>query len=545
MAAYIFEIYPSVHNRPIEARDSTEMLLPFSNCPVNAPGLRSVIPFINRFPKDVALSRISAIWALISFLLIIPTAAPLDAAGEASQIAEERVVVIEVHDTIDLGLSFFIKRALDNAEEKGAGAIILDINTFGGRVDAAVDIRDALDRCEIPTTAYVNMRAISAGALICLAADDITMAPGSTIGAATPVGIGGAGEKLELGEKEKSYVRGEFRATAERNGHSPLLAEAMVDPDTEVWAILGGKTPKIVSNDEVDAAKKAEKTNTKEISSKGKLLTMTASEAVEAGLASSTPESRDELIGSLGFDPAEKIVSKISWSEYIVRFLTNPIVSGLLLSLGVLGIFFELQMPGWGVSGSIGVAFLLLFFGGHYLAGLASALDLLLFVVGIALIAAEIFVVPGFGITGISGLLCILVGIYLALVKKPIPQFSWDYEMLNTAMVVLVVFIVGALAGIVIIWKMSPESRLKKLMVLSTSLQAEDGYSSSENLDRLVGQTGKSITHLRPAGRAFINGEPFEVQSEGDFIEIDRALTVLRVAGNKVFVAETEKREEA
>jgi membrane-bound serine protease (ClpP class) len=496
--------------------------------------------------KAVAFSRIVAICALIFFLLIIPTAAPLNAADEAAPPAGERLFVIEVHDTIDLGLAFFVKRALDSVEEKEAEAIILDINTFGGRVDAAVDIRDALDRCKIPTTAYVNMRAISAGALICLAADDITMAPGSTIGAATPVGMGGMGEKMDLGEKEKSYVRGEFRGTAERNGHSPLLAEAMVDPDTEVWAILGGKTPKIVSKEEAEAAKKGKKkAETKVVSAKGKLLTMTASEAVEVGFAGSTPESRDKLIGSLGFDPGEEMVSRISWSEYIVRFLTNPIVSGLLLSLGVLGIFFELQMPGWGVSGSIGITFLLLFFGGHYLAGLASAVDLLFFVIGIALIAAEIFVVPGFGVTGISGLLCILVGIYLALVRKPIPQFSWDYEILNSAMAVLIVFIVAALAGIMIIWKMSPESRLKKLMVLSKSLQAEDGYAASTNLDRLVGQAGKSITHLRPTGRALINGEPFEVQSEGDFIEIDRALTVIRVAGNKVFVAETEKGEEA
>jgi membrane-bound serine protease (ClpP class) len=500
----------------------------------------------NRHANAGTFSRVGAICALITFLLIIPTAASLNAADDGTPVAGQKVFVIEVHETIDLGLAFFIKRSLESAENKKADAIILEINTFGGRVDAAVDIRDALDRCNIPTTAYVNMRAISAGALICLAADEITMAPGSTIGAATPIGIGGVGEKMELGEKEKSYVRGEFRATAERNGHSPLLAEAMVDPDTEVWIVLDGGTPKVVSAEEAKVAKKSKKkTEIKVASAKGKLLTMTASEAVEAGLAGSTPESRDELISSLDLDDAAVVVSQISWSEYIVRFLTNPIVSGLLLSLGVLGIFFELQMPGWGISGSIGVTFLLLFFGGHYLAGLASMTDLLLFTIGIALIAAEIFVVPGFGVTGISGLLCILVGIYLALVRKPIPQFSWDYEILNTAMLVFAVFIVAALAGIVIIWKMSPESRFKKLMVLSESLRAEDGYAASTNLDRLVGQAGKSITHLRPAGRALINGEPFEVQSEGDFIEIDRSLTVIRVAGNKVFVAESEKGEEA
>lgn len=498
--------------------------------------------------------RIAVICILMSFLLSLHAASTPDAVGKAAESSKKEATtkealqgnayVIEIHDIIDLGLAFFVKRSLSTAEAGGAGVVILDINTFGGRVDAAVEIRDALDDCEIPTTAYVNMRAISAGALICLAADEIAMAPGSTIGAATPVGMGGVGEKLELGEKEKSYVRGEFRATAERNGHSPLLAEAMVDPDFEVAGIVKGDRLEPVSPSDAEKLKKIdEKVEIETISAKGKLLTMTASEAVKAGLAGSTPESLDELIESLGLDPEGKIVSGISWSEYLVRFLTNPVVSGLLLSFGVMGIFFELQMAGWGISGTLGVICLMLFFGGHYLAGLASVADVLLFVVGIGLLALEILVVPGFGVTGASGILCIMVGVYLALVKAPIPKFSWDYQTLNSAMFVFIFFMVAVTAGIVLIWKMSPESRLRKIMVLSTSLPVEDGYASSENLDALVGHSGKSLTHLRPTGRALIDGEPYEAQSEGEFIEKDRALTVVRTAGNKLFVAEVRDQE--
>jgi len=454
----------------------------------------------------------------------------------------ESVFVIPVHETIDLGLAFFIKRSLESAERSGSAAVILDVNTFGGRVDAAVDIRDALDACNIPTTAYVNKRAISAGALICLATERITMAPGSTIGAATPVGIGGAGEKLELGEKEKSYVRGEFRATAERNGHSPILAEAMVDPDVEALVLFEEKGPRVISKFEAEDILKIDtKAKTNVVSSKGKLLTMTTAEALEAGLAEATPESLDELVRSLGFDPADKVVAEVSWSEYIVRFLTHPIVSGLLLTFGVLGIFFELQMPGWGVSGTFGAVCLLLFFGGHYIAGLASVVDVLLFMIGLALLAAEIFVVPGFGVTGIAGLLCIFAGIYMALVKRPIPQFSWDYQILDAAMVTFILMVVAITIGVVVIWRISPKSGLKQLLVLSTSERAKDGYIASQSLEALLGRVGKSLTHLRPAGRALIDGEPYEVQSEGEFIEKHKSLVVVRVVGNKVFVAEKDK----
>jgi membrane-bound serine protease (ClpP class) len=481
------------------------------------------------------------------FTVAIPAADLLSAQSD-EQItpapAGKSIFIIPVHETIEPGLAYFIKRSLESAEAEGAGAIILDINTFGGRVDAAVEIRDALDRCDIPTTAYVNMRAISAGALICLAADSITMAPGSTIGAATPVGIGGGGEKLELGEKEKSYVRGEFRATAERNGHSPLLAEAMVDPDVEVVAIFENEIPRLVLRHEGEEPIKGEgEVRTQVLSYRGKLLTMTAMEAVEAGLATSTPESLDALVESLGYEIEDKIVSRVSWSEYIVRFMTHPIISGLLLTFGVLGILFELKMPGWGISGTIGITCLLMFFGGHYLAGLASVADIALFLVGLSLIGVELFILPGFGVAGVSGLLCVFAGIYLALVKRAIPRFSWDYQALNSAMSVFIFFVVAVIVGVVIIWKVFPESRLKKMMVLATSLRPELGYTASPSLDALLGQDGESLTHLRPTGKVLISAEPYEAQSEGEFIEKGTPVKVVRVAGNKVFVAQTREIE--
>lgn len=486
----------------------------------------------------------TAIYSLFAFFLVV-LFVMLPVCSSRIRAGQEEIFVIPVHETIDLGLAFFMKRSLSSAEQGGAEYIVLDVNTFGGRVDAAVDIRDALDKCEIPTAAYVNKRAISAGALICLATETIAMAPGSTIGAATPVGIGPGGGKLDIGEKEVSYVRAEFRATAEDNGHSPLLAEAMVDADTEIAMVFDGEDRQIVSASEAEKERESGKEVKSEvISPKGKLLTMTAEEAVKVGLAESTPETLDELIRSLGFKPSNKRVARVSWSENIVRFLTNPIVAGLLLTLGVLGIFFELQMPGWGISGSLGTLLLVLFFGGHYLAGLANFVDVLLFMIGLVLLALEIFVVPGFGVTGISGLICILVGIYLALVKRPLPRFSWEYQSLDSALITFVLFLAAIPIGIVIIWKVVPDSRFKNILVLSASERGEDGYIASDNLETLIGKSGMSLSHLRPAGRAMIAGEPMEVQTEGDFIEKDRTLKVVRVMGNKVFVAEAEKEKD-
>jgi len=485
-----------------------------------------------------AFPSVSGIPLVVFLVIVLLAGRGFESSGEAVAVSGA-VLVIPVHDVIDLGVAFFVKRSVEGAERSGVQHIVVELDTLGGRVDAALDIRDALEGCEVPISAYVNKRAISAGALICITAKDIAMVSGSTIGAATPIGIGPMGDKQQTGEKEVSYLRGEFRATAERNGHSPLLAEAMVDPDTEVWAVFENGVPRIVSSSEAEELKsQSEKLETEVVSPRGKLLTLTAAEALKFGLAGSTPATLEDFVRSLGLDPSSMIVAKVSWSENVVRFLTHPIVSGLLLTFGVLGIFFELQMPGWGISGTLGTLFLLLFFGGHYLAGLATFLDVLLFVVGLGLLALELLVIPGFGIAGISGMVCILAGIYLALVKRPVPEFSWDYQMLSSALITFIFVVIAATIGIVAIWKTFPDSRVRKFMVLSAREDAEAGYTAGESLEALEGQVGRSLTHLRPSGKALIGGERVEVQTQGEFIEKDRPLRVVRVLGNKVFVAE-------
>jgi membrane-bound serine protease (ClpP class) len=246
------------------------------------------------------------------------------------------VYVAPIEGMIDLGLAPFVDRVLREATDAGAAAVILEINTFGGRVDAAVLIRDALLNAKVPTVAFINKRAISAGALIALATEKIFMGDGGTIGAATPVQAGqpgGAAQPVE--EKTVSYVRKEFRATAEARKRPPLIAEAMVDADVEIRGLI----------------------------QKGKLLTLTTEEALKHKVADFRTDTIEEVLKQLDLAGAELRRASPNWAENLVRFLTHPIVSSLLITIGMLGIILEIRTPGFGVPGLLGISSIALFFG--------------------------------------------------------------------------------------------------------------------------------------------------------------------------------------
>ncbi len=299
------------------------------------------------------------------------------------------VYVAPVEGIIDLGLAPFIKRVLDEATAAGAVAVVLEINTFGGRVDAAVQIRDSLLNARVRTIAFVNKRAISAGALIALAAQDLVMAEGGTIGAATPVQLGQPGEKAEaVGEKTVSYVRKEFRATAESRKRPPLLAEAMVDADVVIRGIT----------------------------EKGKLLTLTTDEAVKHKLVDQRADTLESALDKLGLGTPELRRAAPNWAENVVRFLTNPVVSSLLITIGMLGIILEIRTPGFGVPGALGITSLSLFFWGHWLVQLAGWEEVLIGVAGVILLLLEVLVIPGFGVAGMLGIAAIIASLILSLV---------------------------------------------------------------------------------------------------------------------------------
>ena len=274
---------------------------------------------------------------------------------------------IPISGMIDLGLAPFVERVAAEAAEAENGVLLLDIDTFGGRVDAAVLIRDALFEAEVPTIAHINPRAISAGALISLACNIIAISPGGTIGAATPITGGGTEPPEAVGEKFMSYMRTEFRATAERRGRDGNVAEAMVDSDTYVRGI----------------------------SQKGKLLTLTNETALKTGIADYEVESLDALLAELEIADSEVRDRELNWAEKIARVVTGTALTSMLLSFGMLGILMELYSPGWGIPGTIGVVCLTVFFLGHYVVNLAGHEEILLFFLGVVLLGIEVFVIPG------------------------------------------------------------------------------------------------------------------------------------------------------
>ncbi|HUG76197.1 MAG TPA: NfeD family protein [Burkholderiales bacterium] len=413
------------------------------------------------------------------------------------------VYVAPVEGIIDLGLAPFIERVLDEAAAAAAAAVVLEVNTFGGRVDAAVQIRDALLGAKLPTVAYVNRRAISAGALISLAAEHLVMAPGSTIGAATPVQAGG-GEAQPVSEKTVSYVRKEFRATAESRKRPALIAEAMVDADVAIRGVI----------------------------EKGKLLTLTTDEALKHKVAEFRAESIEAALERVGIKGAELRRVSLNWAEQVVRFLTHPILSSLLVTIGMLGIIIELRSPGFGIAGAIGVGSLAAFFWGHWLVQLAGWGELLLALGGIALLLAEFFVIPGFGFAGILGILALLAALVLSVVGSgATPEFF----MLAAGRIVF--SLLAAVLASFLLLRFMPRTPFGRRLILDSGLGTGPAAGAAPESDaRWLGKRGRATSPLRPAGIADIEGARVDVVSEGEMIEPGTPVEVTRVDGNRIVV---------
>ncbi|MFH1288260.1 MAG: NfeD family protein [bacterium] len=415
----------------------------------------------------------------------------------------DKVFIIPIKDTIELGLSGIVKRAINEAKGAQAKAIILEIDTYGGRVDAADEICGSLASAEpIPTIAFVTEEAWSAGAMISLGCKEIFMAPGSSIGAAEPrVGMGG---EETADEKSVSAIRAKFRSLASKNGYPEDIAQGMVDKDLEI----------------------------KTIKPKGKLITLSADEAIELKLAKKIVKNRGELLALKNLDKCEIVEISPTWSENLVRFLTGPIVSSLLITLGFLGIIYELMYPGWGVSGTAALFCLSLFFWGHYLIGMAEWFEILLLVAGVGLLGLEIFVIPSFGMTGISGITLIVISIFLSMVKHPNPLEAPKMELWNAFYIlswsVIIVFI-GFIAGI----KFLPKTKLWEKIILSSVEKKSEASSVSQSY---LGKTGKTASILRPSGRAVFDDKILDVLSEGEFIDKDTTVKVVKIDGSKVVV---------
>lgn len=418
------------------------------------------------------------------------------------------VFLVKIDQDIEPGLAQYIKRVVKEAEEKNAEAIIFEVNTFGGRVDAAVTIRDAIINSKVQTIAFINKRAISAGALISIACKKIIMADASTIGAATVVDM----EGKKQSEKYQSYMRAEMRSTAEKNGRNPIIAEAMVDetvilPDT------------IKKND--------------------KLLTLTNHEAQKYGYNDTTLNSINEITKYLNIKNANIIPTEKSNTDKFVSFVGNPIVASILLMIGIIGLITEVKTPGFGAPGIIGLIALAILFGVNYITELASSLELILFFVGLFLIILEIFVIPGFGVAGAIGII-LFVGSLFFMLLPPLKMADTDF-ITRAIFQILLSFIFG---GVIIYFllKYLPQNTYFKNLILADSTSAKDGYISSTRFDDLLlGSVGYAYTVLRPAGTIDINGTKYDAISNAEFIEKGAKIKVVKIEGSKIIVEKIEE----
>ncbi|MBK9170813.1 MAG: nodulation protein NfeD [Bryobacterales bacterium] len=447
--------------------------------------------------------------ALVVLLLAGLAASIMNSA--ATQSAGPIVYVVPIEGMIDLGLSPFLARTIGEAKDAGAAAVLLDINTFGGRVDAAVAMRDTLINSPVRTIAFVNQRAISAGALIAMACETLIMAPGGTIGAAAPV-VGGTGESKPADEKSVSYVRKEFRATAEVRKRPPEFAEAMVDADVEIAEVIAT----------------------------GKLLTLTTSEAIEHKVADLTASTVEAALEAAGLERAQVREASQTWAETFVRFLTNPIVSSLLMSVGLLGLLVEIRTPGFAVPGTIGLLSLGLFFWGHWIVRLAGWEELLLVSIGVLLIALEVFVIPGMTVAGVAGVLALVAGFGMTLAGA-----GATVAVIVNALGRVALSLLLAMAGTFVLLRFLPRLPFGRRLILASGMQAALGFVSGPESDlRWLGRSGTALSPLRPAGIAEIGGTRIDVVSDGGFIERGAAIEVTRVDGNRIVVRQVPPHQE-
>lgn len=421
----------------------------------------------------------------ISIGLLLAGTAGL-ASASAAIFGTRPVVVIPIHGTVDDGMAHLVERSVEQANAQQAAAVVLDVNSPGGLVEAAFDIRDALFSAREPVIAYVDGRAYSAAALITLSANRIVMKPGSSIGAAEPI---------PSTPKMVSALRGEFESTAERNHRSPALAGAMVD-----------------KNVDLPAYKRT-----------GAILTLNTEDAVRAHVADATAPSLDGALAQSNLAGATRSVQAYTWGEELARFATSPQVSALLLTLGMLGLLIEMQTL-HGIAGVIGVGALALFFGTHVYAGFSNGIVLVLAVVGILGILWELHVVPGHGVPGAVGAICLLLAVLFAF---GLPFFFVAIETIATAIVLTVICFT-------LIARKLPENAWAHRLALGSAQGAD--YVTSTDRSALRGQTGTAASYLRPAGIATIDGKRIDVLTAGEFIPQGTPVRVVRVEGARIFV---------
>ena len=373
---------------------------------------------------------------------------------------------IRLDQDIDKSSQRLVTLGLEKALEADSDYILLDLDTYGGAVDAADSIRSAILRCPVPVVAYVNMQAASAGALISIACDSIYMKTGSSIGAATVVDQTGN----VMPDKYQSFMRGMMRSTAQATGRDPKIAESMTDT--------------------------------------ANVLTLTPSEAIEVGYCEGIAESYTEVAVLLAGDDAFEVRNmsdEMTWLDRLIQFLLNPFLQSIFMMMIVGGIFVEIRTPGIGLPLLTAVIGALLYFAPAYLGHLAEYWEILLFVVGLILVGLEIFVIPGFGVAGISGIVLIVLSLALAMVDNA-ELWTWEGK-LNLEPILrpaglVIISATAAIFGSVWLVKKLYATRSFDHIALRQEMKASDGFTGVvSGLESLVGEEVVVFTDMRPSGK--------------------------------------------
>jgi membrane-bound serine protease (ClpP class) len=439
--------------------------------------------------------------ALFSLAFIIGSLAPWfgipgKASADATLAGQKTVEVVDIDDVIDVGMAHRVQRAISDAKANGASAIVFRINTDGGAIDDAVDISDAISGAGVPTIAYVTSRAWSAGAFIALSCDKIYMQQGSSMGAALPITIGPGGES-PVDEKFIAAFRSKVEGIAIAHHRDKTIAGAFVDPSIVVPGI----------------------------NHKGQVVSLNPTQAKQHGMADGIVNDLDAALASAGFSGARLVVFAPSWGEGIAQFVSDPRVSGLLLTIGFLGILIELQTQHL-IAGVVGFLALALFFGAHIVAGTSNYVILALFGLGVVGLLFELHVLPGHGISGIVGSMLILGSIVLAFGSG-----VWILGAETTA-----IALIASIAIFIFLLRWLPESAFGRRLAFAGVQAPSAGFVAAHELTELVGREGVAESMLRPAGVASVGGVRYQVQTEGDFIPPQTKVIVQRVQGATIIV---------
>jgi len=458
---------------------------------------------------------------LVSFLLVFAAALgfAVKQANLNAQDSGKKAMVIPIKGTIDSALPFFVKRGIVKAEMYRADIIILDINTLGGDAKAAIFIRDALVECKTPTYAYIY-RAISAGALIALSTDNMWMVKGGNIGAAQPylMPMGGASQTQESPVPEGkliSYLSEEFASTARRKGHNEEIARAFVDPE---YGLKG-------------------------IQEKGRPLTLSEDQALKHEFIDGACEGFEDFLKKIGYENAKLRTARLTNSENLARFISNPLYSWIFLLIGIMGLVIEFKTPGFGGGGLVGGIALILFFWGNHIAQLTNWFEIILFLIGVALIILEIFVIPGFGLAGISGIGLIFLSIFLAMFRLPPEGFDFGTWRLTAPVFTLAVSLAAGTVAVILMVKYLPQTFIWKRLSLQKEAASKLGHVAPPDRSNLIGEIGETESTLRPSGAVRIQGIRYDAKSQCGFIKSGIRVKVIKIDSASIVVEPVEEED--